>query len=88
LLDTKERFASAAAAEAVLLWSIRTLVLGVRAMLSSLLGISTAALFGVSGLVLVADVRADVAITVVALSLNAMLFSLMVLGSLTAEAEA
>ena len=64
---------------------IEALVLTVRAMLGSLLGISTAALFGISALVLGAGVRPDIAITVVALSLNAMLFSLMLLGSLSEE---
>lgn len=73
------------AASSLLSLPIAALVLMVRAMLGSLLGISTAALFGISALVLGAGVRPDIAITVVALSLNAMLFCLMLLGSLSAE---
>ena len=72
-------------ASSLLRLPIEALVLTVRAMLGSLLGISTAALFGISALVLGAGVRPDIAITVVALSLNAMLFSLMLLGSLSEE---
>jgi hypothetical protein len=54
----------------------------VRAFMGSLLGISTAAFFGVFGLVAFADVPLDVAITSVALAMNAMLLSLVVLGNL------
>jgi hypothetical protein len=74
-------------AESVLAVPIAALVFTVRAMLGSLLGIATAALFGVSALVLFAGVRPDIAITVVALSLNAMLFCLMLLGSISENAS-
>jgi hypothetical protein len=72
-------------ATSILLLPVTALVIAVRAMLGSLLGISTAAFFGVSVMVLWGGVRPDVAITVVALSLNAMLFSIILLGSLSEE---
>lgn len=54
----------------------------VRAFMGSLLGISTAAFFGVFGLVAFAGIPLDLAITSVALAMNAMLLSLVVLGNL------
>jgi hypothetical protein len=54
----------------------------VRAFMGSLLGISTAAFFGVFGLVAFAGISLDIAITSVALAMNAMLLSLVVLGNL------
>jgi hypothetical protein len=54
----------------------------VRAFMGSLLGISTAAFFGVFGLVAFAGISLDVAITSVAIAMNAMLLSLVVLGNL------
>lgn len=54
----------------------------VRAFMGSLLGISTAAFFGVFGLVAFAGIPLDLAVTSVALAMNAMLLSLVVLGNL------
>ena len=54
----------------------------VRAFMGSLLGISTSAFFGVFGLVAFAGISLDVAITSVAIAMNAMLLSLVVLGNL------
>ena len=54
----------------------------VRAFMGSLLGISTAAFFGVFALVAFAGISPDVAITSVAIAMNAMLLSLVVLGNL------
>ncbi len=54
----------------------------VRAFMGSLLGISTSAFFGVFGLGAFAGISLDVAITSVALAMNAMLLSLVVLGNL------
>lgn len=54
----------------------------VRAFMGSLLGISTAAFFGVFALVAFAGISLDVAITSVAIAMNAMLLSLVVLGNL------
>ena len=61
---------------------IEAIVLVVRAFMGSLLGISTAAFFGVFALVAFAGVSASVAITSVAIAMNAMLLSLVVLGNL------
>ncbi len=60
----------------------------VRAFMGSLLGISTAAFFGVFGLVALADISLDIAITSVALAMNAMLLSLVVLGNLGSRDDA
>jgi hypothetical protein len=57
----------------------------VRAFMGSLLGISTAAFFGVFALVVFADISLDIAITSVALAMNAMLLSLVVLGNLASR---
>jgi hypothetical protein len=59
----------------------------VRAFMGSLLGISTAAFFGVFGLVAIAGISLDVAITSVAIAMNAMLLSLLVLGNLGGRDE-
>jgi hypothetical protein len=61
---------------------IDIVVMIVRAFMGSLLGISTAAFFGVFGLVAFAGISLDVAITSVAIAMNAMLLSLVVLGNL------
>jgi len=54
----------------------------VRAFMGSLLGISTAAFFAVFGLVVFAGISLDIAVTSVALAMNAMMLSLVVLGNL------
>lgn len=64
---------------------VTILVTIVRAFLGSLLGISTASVFGVFALVAFADLSLSVAITGVALGMNAMLLSLVTLGNLTTD---
>lgn len=66
---------------------VTLLVIVVRAFLGSLLGISTASVFGVFALVYFTDLPLGVAITGVALGMNAMLLSLVTLGNLTVEDE-
>jgi hypothetical protein len=61
---------------------IEVVVTVVRAFMGSLLGISTAAFFGVFALVGIAGLSLDVAITSVAIAMNAMLLSLVILGNL------
>jgi ABC-type uncharacterized transport system permease subunit len=53
-----------------------------QALLGSILSISTALIFGVFTLVVLADMSFGVAITLVAVGMNAMLFSLLLLGSI------
>lgn len=79
--DTAPRFTIRSVASAPVL----LLVTVVRAFLSSLLGISTAAVFGVFALVAFADLPLGLAITGVALAMNAMLLSLVTLGNLTGD---
>jgi hypothetical protein len=54
----------------------------VRAFLGSLLGISTATVFGIFVLVAMAGLPLDVAITAVAIGMNGMLLSLVTLGNM------
>ena len=61
---------------------IEAIVTIVRAFMGSLLGISTAAFFGIFALVGIAGVSADIAVTSVAIAMNTMLLSLVVLGNL------
>jgi hypothetical protein len=53
-----------------------------QALLGSILSISTALTFGVFALVVLADMSFGVAITLMAVGMNAMLFSLLLLGSI------
>lgn len=61
---------------------VDAVVLVVRAFMGSLLGISTAAVFGVFALVGLAGLSFDTAVVSVAIAMNAMLLSLVVLGNL------
>jgi small-conductance mechanosensitive channel len=61
---------------------VDVIVVTVKAFLSSLLGISTATVFAVFALVFMADLPLDLAVTAVALGMNAMLLSLVTLGNL------
>jgi hypothetical protein len=54
----------------------------------SILGLSTAATFGTCALVLLADLPIDLAVTIVALSMNGMLVSLLLLGSMLPDDDA
>jgi hypothetical protein len=61
---------------------VEGLLVVIRAFMGSLLGISTASVFAVFALVGFAGLSLGVAITSVALAMNAMLLSLVVLGNL------
>ncbi|MEM1131064.1 MAG: hypothetical protein AAGH83_11180 [Pseudomonadota bacterium] len=69
----------------VALAPVTLVIVVVRAFLGSLLGISTASIFGVFALVFFADLSLGVAITGVALGMNAMLLSLVTLGNHAVE---
>jgi len=64
---------------------LHVLIAVFQALLGSMLSISTALVFGIFALVVMADMRIDLAITVMALGVNGMLFSLLLLGSLLPE---
>ncbi|GAA5079893.1 hypothetical protein N0B44_24945 [Roseibacterium beibuensis] len=84
-MSDSQNFAAASPAlrQPALRFALEAFKLIIEAMLGSLLGISTAALFGFSALVFFAEISPGVALTAVALAMNAMLFCLVLLGSLS-----
>ncbi|WP_168623632.1 hypothetical protein [Roseicyclus persicicus] len=71
----------------MLLFPLAVLTVVLRALFGSILGISIATLFCTAGLVVFGGVPTDLAITVVALGMNAMLLSLLFLGSVASGAQ-
>ena len=74
-----------AIARRALLFPFAVLSVVFRAVLGSILGISTASLFGVAGLVVFAGFSLELAVTIVALGMNAMLLCLVLLGNLDSD---